>query len=81
MKWSNDEIMKADKLRDMTVIELNLEETKLADQIFRLRFQIAASQAENPAKVHLLRKDLARVKTVLRQKAIAAAPGSAPKRG
>jgi len=52
----------------MTVDELNLEETKLVDQIFRLRFQIAASQAENPAKVHLLRKDLARVKTVLRQK-------------
>ena len=60
--------MKAEKLRDMTVDELNLEETKLVDQIFRLRFQIAASQAENPAKVHLLRKDLARVKTVLRQK-------------
>ena len=73
--------MKAEKLRDMTLVELNLEETKLADQIFRLRFQIAASQAENPAKVHLLRKDLARVKTVLRQKAIAAAPGSAPERG
>jgi len=60
--------VKAEKLRDMTVDELNLEETKLVDQIFRLRFQIAASQAENPAKVHLLRKDLARVKTVLRQK-------------
>ena len=62
--------MKAEKLRDMTVDELRLEETKLTDQIFRLRFQIAASQAENPAKVHLLRKDLARVKTVLRQKKV-----------
>jgi large subunit ribosomal protein L29 len=60
--------MKAEKLREMTVDELRLEETKLQDQIFRLRFQIAASQAENPAKVHLLRKDLARVKTVMRQK-------------
>jgi len=60
--------MKAAKMREMTVDELRLQETQLQDQIFRLRFQIAASQAENPAKVHLLRKDLARVKTVLRQK-------------
>ena len=62
--------MKAEKMRDMTVDELNQEETKLTDQIFRLRFQIAASQAENPARVHVLRKDLARVKTVLREKKV-----------
>jgi large subunit ribosomal protein L29 len=60
--------MRAEKLREMTVDELRLQETQLQDQIFRLRFQIAASQAENPARVHLLRKDLARVKTVIRQK-------------
>jgi large subunit ribosomal protein L29 len=61
--------MKAEKLRDMNPDELRNEETRLVDQIFRLRFQIAASQAENPARVHLLRKDLARVKTILREKA------------
>jgi large subunit ribosomal protein L29 len=60
--------MKAVKLRDMTRDELRLEETKLVDQIFRLRFQVAASQAENPARIRVLRKDLARVKTVLREK-------------
>ncbi|HKY33560.1 MAG TPA: 50S ribosomal protein L29, partial [Candidatus Polarisedimenticolia bacterium] len=60
--------MKASKLRDMTAEELRVEETKVTDQIFRLRFQIAASQAENPTRVHVLRKDLARIKTVLRQK-------------
>ena len=65
--------MKAEKLREMTQDELRLEESKLVDQIFRLRFQIAASQAENPAKVHVLRKDLARVKTVLREKSEARA--------
>ena len=59
--------MKASKLRDMTTDELQRQETLLMDQIFRLRFQIAASQAENPARIRLLRKDLARVKTVLRQ--------------
>ena len=60
------------KLRDMTVAELRSQEEQLADQIFRLRFQVAASQVENPARLHMLRKDLARVKTVLREKAIAA---------
>jgi len=60
--------MKASKLRDMTNDELRLQETQLIDQIFRLRFQVAAGQAENPAKIKLLRKDLARVKTVLREK-------------
>ena len=67
--------MKASKLRDMTNDELRHQETQLADQIFRLRFQVAASQAENPSKIRLLRKDLARVKTVLREK-IGPVPGS-----
>ncbi len=64
--------MKPAALRDMTVVELRIQEAQVTDQIFRLRFQIAASQADNPAKVHLLRKDLARIKTVLRQKGLAA---------
>ncbi len=63
--------MKPAALRDMTVVELRIQEAQVTDQIFRLRFQIAASQADNPAKVHLLRKDLARIKTVLRQKGLA----------
>ena len=63
--------MKPAALRDMTVDELKNQEALVTDQIFRLRFQIAASQAENPAKVHILRKDLARIKTVLRQKGLA----------
>ncbi len=60
--------MKTGKLRDMTVDELRMQESRLTDQIFRLRFQVAASQVENPARLHLLRKDLARVKTILREK-------------
>jgi large subunit ribosomal protein L29 len=72
--------MKASKLRDMTVDELNLQETQLTDQVFRLRFQVAAGQVENPARVHELRKDLARVKTILRQKAAAGQAGGAEQR-
>jgi large subunit ribosomal protein L29 len=60
--------MKAAKIRDLTMDELRLQETQLRDKIFRLRFQIAASQVENPASIHMLRKDLARVKTIIRQK-------------
>jgi large subunit ribosomal protein L29 len=72
--------MKASKLRDMTVDELNLQQIQLTDQVFRLRFQVAAGQVENPAKVHLLRKDLARVKTILREKALAAQASGADRR-
>lgn len=63
-------MMKPAKLRDMTPEELRLQETQITDRIFRLRFQIAANQVENPAQVHVLRKDLARIKTVLREKAL-----------
>ena len=71
--------MKASKLRDMTVDELRLQETQITDQVFRLRFQVAAGQVENPARVHELRKDLARVKTILREKALKAETGGAGK--
>lgn len=60
--------MKAAKFRDMTVDELRLQESEIVDKIFRLRFQIAAGQAENPARIHVLRKDLARVKTIIGEK-------------
>ncbi len=62
--------MKPSELRDLTVDELRLKETQVTDQIFRLRFQIAAGQAENPTRVHLLRKDLARIKTIVREKLV-----------
>lgn len=61
--------MKPSKIRDMTVEELNLQEGQLAEKIFKLRFQVASGQSDNPAQVHLLRKDLARVKTILGEKA------------
>jgi large subunit ribosomal protein L29 len=68
--------MKPAKLRDMTVDELNLQERQLVEQIFKLRFQIAASQVENPAQLHTLRKDLARVKTIRHQKLAGATKGN-----
>ena len=60
--------MKAAELRDHTVDELGAKARELNDQLFRMRIQKSMGQLENPDKVRLVRRDLARVKTVLRQK-------------
>ncbi|QXM07319.1 50S ribosomal protein L29 [Crassaminicella indica] len=60
--------MKANKLRDMTVQELNNKLIELKNELFNLRFQLATGQLENPMKVKSVRKDIARTKTILREK-------------
>lgn len=64
--------MKAKDMKDQTVEELQLKEKELYDQLFKLRFQAATAQLEKPAMIRNVRRDLARVKTILRQKALAA---------
>ena len=61
--------MKAEDLRAKTVDELNDELNGLAKEAFNLRFQKASGQLENTARVRAVRKDMARIKTVLNQKA------------
>ena len=61
--------MKAEDLRAKTVDELNDEIDSLAKEAFNLRFQKASGQLENTARVRAVRRDMARVKTVLNQKA------------
>ena len=60
--------MKVAELRDMNVDELQSREKELDDQLFRLRIQKSMGQLEAPAKVREVRRDLARVKTILREK-------------
>jgi large subunit ribosomal protein L29 len=60
--------MKAAELRDLAEDELGLKERELADQLFRMRIQKSMGQLEAPEKIRSVRRDLARVKTVLRQK-------------
>ena len=60
--------MKAAELRDLTADELGARERDLADQLFRLRIQKSMGQLETPIKLRSVRRDLARVKTMLRQK-------------
>ena len=67
--------MKVTEVRDLGVDELRQREKDLDDQLFRLRIQKSMGQLEAAHKVKSLRRDLARVKTVLREKETAAAAG------
>ncbi len=57
-----------EKFREMNANELDIQQRELSEQIFRLRFQLASGQAEGLKRMREARKDLARVKTLLRQK-------------
>ena len=60
--------MKAQEIREMSVDDLRVRERDLDDQLFRLRIQKSMGQLEAPAKVRGVRRDLARIKTILREK-------------
>ena len=60
--------MKPDKVREMSDDELRTKERELQEQLFRLRFQKSLGQLDNAIKIRETRRDIARVKTVLRQK-------------
>ena len=55
-------------LRDLSLDELRSKENELDDQLFRLRIQKSMGQLETPLKVRAVRRDLARVKTLVREK-------------
>jgi large subunit ribosomal protein L29 len=56
-----------EKFRELNANELELRHRELAEQIFRLRFQLSSGQSEGLKKLREAKKDLARVKTLLRQ--------------
>ena len=59
---------KISRIRELSLDELEREIGNLSDQLLRLRFQKATGQLENPLKIRHVRKELARVKTVLTEK-------------
>jgi large subunit ribosomal protein L29 len=65
--------MKADKIKNLTDEELKTQERDLADQLFKLKFQLNMGQTESLKKMRGLRKDIARVKTVESERKRAAA--------
>ena len=64
--------MKTAEIRELGVDELRTKEKDLDDEIFRLRIQKSMGQLEAPAKVRGVRRDLARIKTILREKTVGA---------
>ena len=65
--------MKAEKIQNLTEAELHTQERELADQLFKLKFQMNMGQTESLKKIRGLKKDIARVKTIARQRQTAAA--------
>jgi large subunit ribosomal protein L29 len=60
--------MKASEIRNLTSDELGKKLTDLKDELFKLRFQLATGQLENPMRIRDVRRGIARVKTVIRQR-------------
>jgi large subunit ribosomal protein L29 len=67
--------MKADKIKNLTDAELQHQERDLADQLFKLKFQLNMGQTESLKKIRGLRKDIARVKTIIGERNRAAVAG------
>jgi large subunit ribosomal protein L29 len=65
--------LKPDKVREMSSEELTAKERELSEQLFKLRFQKSIGQLDNALKIRETRRDIARVKTTLRQRRAQAA--------
>jgi large subunit ribosomal protein L29 len=63
--------MKASELRESSIDELQIKLKDLKEELFNLRFQLAINQLENPTRIKAVKKDIARVSTVIREIEIA----------
>ena len=59
--------MNAKEIREMNLSELNKKLEDLKDELYKLRFQLAINQLENPMRIVAVKKDIARIKTVIRE--------------
>lgn len=60
--------MKAKEIRQMSDQELNTKLLDLKNELFNLRFQLATGQLDNPMRIKAVRKDIARIKTIVRER-------------
>ncbi|NMA99907.1 MAG: 50S ribosomal protein L29 [Firmicutes bacterium] len=60
--------MKAKDIRELSANELEVRLGELKEELFNLRFQLATGQLDNPMRISAVRKDIARVKTVMRER-------------
>jgi len=65
--------MKIRELRDMSADELRAKEGELREQLFKLRFQKSLGQLDSPMKLRIVRRDIARIRTILHEMAEKAA--------
>ena len=59
--------MKASEIKDMSVDEMNEKLSSLKEELFALRFQLAVNQLDNTSRLKAVKKDIARIKTVMRE--------------
>ena len=64
--------MKASEIKEMSVDELSEKLSNLKEELFNLRFQLAINQLDNTARLKAVKKDIARIKTTLREAELAA---------
>ena len=64
--------MKASEIRDMTADELNSKLDELKQELFNLRFQLAVNQLDNPTRIKAVKKEIAIIKTIQRERELAA---------
>lgn len=69
--------MKIDELRDLSVDELMEALVEAKEERFNLRFQVATNQLDNTARLKTVKKDIARIRTVLRERELAEASSAA----
>lgn len=60
--------MKAKDIRNLSAEELNKKVTELKNELFNLRFRLATGQLDNPSSIKMVKRDIARVKTIIRER-------------
>jgi large subunit ribosomal protein L29 len=60
--------MKVKDIRNLSTVEIQTKINDLKDELFNLRFQLATGQLDNPMRIREVRKDIARAKTILRER-------------
>ena len=72
--------MNSEKIRNLTDVELAHQKGELSEELFKLKFQLKMGQTESLKKIRGLKKDIARVQTIQREKKLAAAKGGTEKK-
>ena len=70
--------MKSHEMRDMTLDELKVQHDQMMDELVNLRVKLSLRQLDSPLRVRWLRRDIARARTILREKEMGAKPGEMP---